>query len=90
MTKTTPSAQTNVLADKSNPARAGITRPEQLCKLLKREAGASISELQDTFNWQPHTARAAISGLRKAGEIVERRTEDTGAVYRIIKQAAKT
>lgn len=70
-------------------SRAGITRPEQLRKLLMRKTGASISEIQDAFNWQPHTARAAISGLRKSGEIIERSTGEAGAVYRIIKQTAK-
>lgn len=89
MTKATPSSKINEPACVNNPARAGTTRPEQLRKLLKRKSGASITEIQDTFNWQPHTARAAISGLRKAGEIIERSAGEAGAVYRIIKQPAK-
>jgi len=64
------------------------SRPEQLRKLLRRKSGASIAELQEIFGWQPHTARAAISGLRKAGEAIERRSCGNGSIYRIVKRAA--
>ncbi len=63
------------------------TRPEQLRKLLRRRSGTSITELRETFGWQPHTARAAISRLRKAGETIERRAGAKGLIYRIPKQA---
>ena len=43
------------------------TRREQLTKLLNRKSGASITQIQKAFGWQPHTARAAISTLRKEG-----------------------
>ena len=68
-------------------SKARETRPAQLRTLLRRRSGASITELQDTFGWQPHTARAAISGLRKAGETIERRSSAKDTVYRIAKQA---
>ena len=29
-------------------------------------------DLQDATGWQPHSARAALSGLRKAGHAIER------------------
>lgn len=73
----------------SKAASVGVTRPEQLVNLLKRKSGATIAELQDKFGWQPHTARAAISGLRKAGEPIERSIGDSGSVYRITARAAK-
>jgi Fic family protein len=59
------------------------TRPEQLARLLNRKSGASIVQIQKAFGWQPHTARAAISTLRKAGTVIERSDTDKGAVYRI-------
>ncbi len=65
----------------------GAPRPEQLRKLLKRKSGASIAELQKKVGWRPHTARATISGLRKAGEIIERQTGPGGSIYRIVKVA---
>ena len=70
------------LAAKPKPARA--TRPVQLRKLLKRKNGATIAQLQNSFGWQPHTARAAISSLRTAGETVERNDAPKGAIYRIV------
>ena len=35
--------------------------------MLSREAGASLAELTATTGWLPHTARAALSSLRKRG-----------------------
>lgn len=60
------------------------TRGSQLRKLLTCKSGATISQIQKAFNWQPHTARAAISGQRKAGWEIERSHSDKGAVDRII------
>ena len=59
------------------------TRQQQLMKLLTRRSGATITQIQTSFGWQPHTARAAISTLRKTGATVERRVTDKGSVYRI-------
>ena len=64
-------------------ARVKATRPEQLTRLLNRKSGASIAQIQQAFGWQPHTARAALSTLRKAGAVIERSDTDKGAVYRI-------
>ncbi len=65
--------------------RVKPTRQEQLTKLLNRKSGASIAQIQKVFGWQPHTARAAISTLRKAGTVIERSDTDKGAVYRIVR-----
>ena len=62
------------------------TRPAQLRKLLTRKSGVSIAQLQKTFGWQPHTARAAISAQRKAGCEIARSDTDKGSVYRIVEQ----
>ena len=64
-----------------------FTRQQQLAKLLGRKSGASIGQIQKAFGWQPHTARAALSTLRKAGFHVERACTDKGAVYRIARKA---
>ncbi|MEJ2000541.1 MAG: DUF3489 domain-containing protein [Maritimibacter sp.] len=62
------------------------TRATQLRKLLARKNGATIAQLQKVFNWQPHTARAAISSLRKAGAVIERTDSPKGSVYRIAQE----
>ena len=64
------------------------TRREQLQKLLNRKSGATVAQIQKAFGWQPHTARAASSVLRKAGHTIERNATDKGSVYRIVSQGA--
>ena len=77
----------------SNPNRrdskVGSSRSRQLRRLLRRKSGASIAELQEKFGWQPHTARAAISGLRKGGETIERCAGVAGSIYRIVEVSGK-
>ena len=68
----------------SKPVRAKRTRRQQLEQMLGRKSGATIAQMQKAFGWQPHTARAAISRLRKTGVPVERAETDKGSVYRII------
>lgn len=67
-------------------ARTKPTRREPLAKLLNRQSGASITQIQKAFGWQPHTARAAISTLRKGGTLIERIDTDKGAVYRAVSE----
>ncbi|WP_424338021.1 DUF3489 domain-containing protein [Jannaschia helgolandensis] len=69
---------------------AKTTRSAQLRKLLVRRNGVMIAQIQTAFEWQPHTARAAISGLRKRGEIIERSETAKGSVYRIVPAEAAT
>ena len=52
------------------------TKIETILKLLRRPNGASIALLQKTAGWQPHSVRAALTGLRKKGHNIER---DKGA-----------
>jgi len=68
----------------STPTRE--TKTAILRKLLSRKSGADLVALQSATGWQPHSVRAALSGLRKAGYIIDR-TEPTksgaSAVYRL-------
>ena len=53
---------------RSKPATGSRpTKKDQLIKLLGTKSGADIKSLSETLGWQPHTTRAAMSGLRKAG-----------------------
>ena len=54
--------------------------------MLQKPEGATLVELASATRWLPHTARAALTGLRKRGFDVEReRTESVGtSTYRII------
>ncbi len=70
-----------------------MSRPTKIAKvqaLLERPTGASLEALCKATGWQPHSTRAALSGLRKAGHVVERTSDDgnkAGSVYRIIAAA---
>lgn len=69
----------------STPPRE--TKSAILRKLLSRKAGADLTTLQSATGWQPHSVRAALSGLRKAGYTINRADPAKtggGAVYRII------
>ncbi len=67
----------------SSPAPS---RKTALITLLQRLEGATLQQICETFGWLPHSARAALSGLRKAGHGIERRARSEGedAIYRII------
>lgn len=54
---------------KSTPARE--TKTAILRKLLCRKSGADLAALQSATGWQPHSVRAALSGLRKAGYSID-------------------
>lgn len=43
------------------------TKIDTVAKLVSRKSGASLTELQKVTGWQPHSVRAAITGLRKKG-----------------------
>ena len=66
------------------PSGAKAPRSVQLHKLLTRKSGVTLAQLQKTFGWQPHTARAASSAQRKAGYQIERKDSDKGSVYRVV------
>lgn len=53
--------------------------------LLKRPQGASIEELSKATGWLPHSCRAKISGLRKAGFKIEKsKSAARKLTYRIV------
>jgi hypothetical protein len=80
-----PASAAGISSEAQFPSR--VSRREALRNTLSSEQGASIRELCDSFGWQPHSARAALSGLRKAGTGVARILPDTAggeARYRIV------
>jgi hypothetical protein len=63
----------------ADPSRAIDKRPQPqrktkralLLELIGSEGGATLEELTSATGWLPHTARAAITGLRKQGHEVQ-------------------
>lgn len=74
---------------KIKPIRSGTTKKAQLVRLLQRKAGVDIATISKELGWQPHTTRAALSGLRKAGYGIpaEKLKADRPARYKITSRA---
>jgi len=64
------------------------TKIAKVQKLIARPKGASISEIAKATGWQPHSIRAAISGLRKSGHTIERDSQGKTTVYRLAVDAS--
>ncbi len=86
-TKARPSrAETAVSGANAAKPKTGAPRPTKKALLLKRlktRKGATLQQLSDEFDWQPHTVRAAISRLRSAGFDVTRGEGKEASIYRI-------
>jgi hypothetical protein len=69
--------------------RAG-SKLARVIDLLQRSEGATITNLMEATGWLPHSARAALTGLRKRGYAVAReRIEDGDSIYRVAVTAAR-
>jgi len=63
---------------------AASTKRAKLIAMLERPEGASVAEIGQRLGWLPHTVRAAITGLRRAGREVRRgKDADHRSVYRL-------
>jgi hypothetical protein len=76
-------AASPALTASSSAIREG-TKIAQVLALLQRDQGARLDELISATGWLPHTARAALTGLRHRGFAVrlERGVEGGASVYR--------
>ncbi|MFZ1725298.1 MAG: DUF3489 domain-containing protein [Albidovulum sp.] len=71
---------------KSTETKPRETKAALVRKLIARKIGADLATLQSATGWQPHSVRAALSTLRKAGYRVERlpsKAEGGSPVYHL-------
>lgn len=64
----------------------GWTKIARVLALLRRPEGADLQALAAATGWLPHTARAALTGLRRKGHAIEaHKADDAGGrtVYHI-------
>ncbi len=66
-----------------DPAPTRVSKSAVVIDLLSRETGATGPELIAATSWLPHTVRAALTGLRKKGHVIERTRRDDVTCYRI-------
>jgi hypothetical protein len=67
-------------AAQSAPAK---TKMAIVIDLLRREQGATLDELVAATDWLPHTTRAALTGIRKKGNAIEKSKRDDKTCYQI-------
>jgi DNA-binding MarR family transcriptional regulator len=67
-----------------------LTKRDRLIKALRQRNGTTITALEKTLGWKPHSVRAALTGLRKQGYRVERDKVDDTTRYRIIDASRRT
>ena len=65
---------------------AATTPREKAIRLMSRQGGASLAEMTRATGWQPHSARAFISGLRKQGLAITRTRDGKASLYSIARQ----
>ncbi len=71
------------------PPRVG-SKLDRLLGMVSTDKGATLDELIGAMGWLPHTARAALTGLRKRGYDVRlvRGDRETAAAYCVTAPAA--
>ncbi len=76
-------------SNKRSPARRRRqTKQARILELLQRPTGASITDLTKATGWQPHSVRAALTGLRKKDhDVVHAKDERGVARYHIVAEA---
>ncbi len=75
------SKKTNVAAEPANPPH--VTKAAKLLTLLQTGTGASLEEMVEVTGWQSHTVRAAMTGLRKKGHIIDKHVEGNTTVWSV-------
>lgn len=61
-----------ITPNKAAKATIKQTKIAAVITLLKRPKGASLEELGKATDWQPHSIRAALTGLRKKGHVIDK------------------
>lgn len=60
------------------------TKRDQLAALIVRDEGATLDQMIAATGWLPHTTRAALTGLRKAGYEIDSDKVDGVRTYRAV------
>lgn len=68
------------------PPAAGKAPSKQEClaNMLVRDEGATLNQVIAVTGWLPHTTRAAMTGLRKKGYVIDSDKVDGVRTYRAV------
>ena len=68
----------------SAPPSGKVTKRDQLAALIVRDEGATLEQMIAATGWLPHTTRAALAGLRRAGYAIDSDKIDGVRTYRAV------
>lgn len=66
-----------------------VSKQDLILDLMRGEGGTSLATIIAASGWLPHTARAALTGLRKKGHAIEKAKVDGETRYSINAGSAK-
>lgn len=82
--KTEPAKTATSIVEREPTKPNAPTKSFVVQKMLGRTKGASIAEIMTATGWQPHSARAFLTGLRKKNITITRECRKDGETsYRI-------
>ena len=67
-----------------SPKPESKTKNQQILDLLSSEEGATLEEMSTLANWQHHSTRSFMTGLKKKGHVIESDKIDDVRRYRIV------
>lgn len=84
-----PNEQSDIAAaaKPQDPAAPRQSKIATVIAMLQRADGATLGEIVQTTGWLPHSARAALTGLKKKGHTIERFKRGDVTCYRIAEPA---
>jgi DNA-binding IclR family transcriptional regulator len=72
----------------TDPTAPRVTKAAKLLNLLQTGTGASLEDMTEATGWQPHTVRAAMTGLKKKGHTIEKHVEGNTTIWSVKDVAA--
>lgn len=72
----------------TEPTAPRVTKASKLLTLLQTGTGASLEDMTEATGWQPHTVRAAMTGLKKKGHAIEKHVEGNTTIWSVKVAAA--
>ncbi|WP_340318017.1 DUF3489 domain-containing protein [Rhizorhabdus argentea] len=76
----------NQQTNSNGPETAAPPRPSKaatVAKLLSRNRGATLAEITEATHWQPHSARAFLTGIRKKKTLLKETRRSGETSYRL-------
>ena len=81
-------SETGAKAAAESPTLRPGTKQTLVLELLGRAEGATLNQLVSATGWLPHTARAALTGLRKRGHAIDSTKAGDDRTYRVLGAAS--